>query len=122
MIEPSAVPRLAVPPAPSSFPERRAWVRYYCLPPGLDRVFVSAGGQRDPASVQNISRGGIGLLLGRRVEPGTAVRVELGNASATLLDARARVAHVTQEPAGDWLIGCAFDAPLSQEELDKLLG
>jgi PilZ domain len=105
--------------------DRRAWVRYASnLPaaarsPGASRE-VGWGGQ-----LVNISVGGIGLLLQHRFRRGTPLTVELKSpAGKVLLTADVRVAHATavrDRVSCRWLIGCAFDQPLSEADLQRLL-
>jgi hypothetical protein len=70
-------------------------------------------------TIQNLSRGGLGLLLERRFEPGTVLFVELpGSDGRPLL---VRVAHAVRLPRGTWLLGCAFSSKLSEDELQRWL-
>jgi hypothetical protein len=95
--------------------ELRAWVRLRseqdisCQKEEL--VYTWSG------SIQEVSSGGITLNLRRRFEPGTVLNVELApnaNGPRCLV---LRVVHATQQTNGRWIIGCAFDRPLSAEEL-----
>jgi hypothetical protein len=101
---------------------RRAYVRYPCraLPGG--QVFPLTTFDVQHALIVNVSQNGAGLILGRRIEPGTKVRLQWQNATQTIaLELDARVAHATAREEGDWLIGCAFDRPLCRQELRALL-
>src|SRR5262245_9895051 len=75
-----------------------------------------------PAKLKNISASGIGLLLTRRVEPGTMLAVSLSNPgrrfSKTVL---VRVMHVTAQHGGVYLVGGSLDTPLAYEELSTLV-
>ena len=97
--------------------ELRAEPRYHC--PRLARV----GPPKGPKSlarlsiVRNISANGIGLLLTHRLEPGTKLDVELR--SRSIVTRVAQVVHSTKQETG-WLVGCTFDNPLSEPELQQL--
>lgn len=103
---------------------RRAWVRYVSSQDAVCRT----PGSRDfgwLAKVRDISAGGIGLLMRHRFRPGSTllidVRNSLGNSSRVL---PVRVVHATaveNEMEACWLVGCAFDRPLSDEELQAIL-
>jgi hypothetical protein len=77
-----------------------------------------------PGRVRDISQGGVGLLLRHRFRPGTLLAVELRAASGTLLrTVRVRVVHATAvcvERMPCWLLGCAFEQPLSDHDLRAL--
>jgi hypothetical protein len=74
-----------------------------------------------PAKIKNISAEGIGLLLSRRLEPGTLLAMTLSNPThgftKTVL---VRVVHVTAQP-GACLVGGTFNIPLSYQELTALV-
>jgi hypothetical protein len=64
---------------------------------------------------------GVGLLAGRRVEPGTLLAVTLSNpAKGFAKTVLVRVAHAAPV-AGGYLLGGTFDAPLSYQELTTLV-
>jgi hypothetical protein len=64
---------------------------------------------------------GIGLLLAKRVEPGTMLAVSLSNPARNFTrTVLVRVAHVTPE-RGAYLVGGNFTAPLTYEELTTLV-
>jgi c-di-GMP-binding flagellar brake protein YcgR len=98
--------------------ERRASERFAC---NLETTCQLPKGVWDdpwPAKVRNISKGGVGLVLQRRFEPGTLLVFELESAvqgfAKTFL---ARVRHATRHAEGGWMHGCAFASELSDEEL-----
>jgi hypothetical protein len=103
--------------------ERRTFVRLAC---DLQATCRSASLREVgwPGVVRDISRGGIGLLLTHRFQPGTELAVELRDEKGELRRVlRARVVHATATSSGGnpaWLLGCAFDAPLSEEEFKGL--
>ena len=112
-------------PSASVQPERRAFVRLAsdlavtCRPSVRDRE-VSW-----PGRVRDISRGGVGLLLQHRFRPGTRLVVELRESTGAFLrTVAAAVVHahaVLVDGNHCWLLGCAFDQPLGDEELEALL-
>jgi|SRR4051812_8464147 len=73
------------------------------------------------ARIKDVSMQGIGLLLGRRVEPGSLLTVVLANQakgfSKTVL---VRVVHATSQPGG-CLVGGNFETPLSYQEMSALV-
>ncbi len=107
-------------PAPAA--ERRAWVRsgcgleVACHVPSVDLEVIW------PAQVEDISAGGVGLLLSRRFEPGTRLDVELPLSQGVFMrPLQAEVVRVAEHPRGGWLHGCAFPAPLTAPELEAVL-
>jgi hypothetical protein len=75
-----------------------------------------------PLVMSDVSTTGIGVLLARRFEPGTALSIEL--VIGTEKKPRrvpVHVVRVQQERAGHWVHGCAFDVPLSEELLKRIL-
>jgi hypothetical protein len=75
-----------------------------------------------PVRAQNVSADGIGLLVGRRVDPGALLAVTLANAAhgfaRTVL---VRVSQVAAQPGGSYLVGGTFTTPLTYEELRALV-
>lgn len=109
---------------PSKIPlpptERRVWVRYPC------RVATSCQpdhAQPDTiqlsAKVQDVSRGGINLLVDRRLEAGRQLLVELPDTkllpSAIVM---ANLVRATPTNAGEWVLGCTFASELTQDDLE----
>jgi PilZ domain len=108
----------------ATYLERRTYVR---LASDLEATARSTGGIREvgwPGSVRDISQGGIGLLLSHCFQAGTELAVELREHSGVIRRViRARVVHVHAFSSGGnpaWLLGCAFDSPLSDEEFESL--
>ncbi len=105
--------------------DRRAYVR---LAADLEAVARPAGHLEELGwlgRVRDISCGGVGLLLRHRFQPGTRLDVELrASMGAAQRTVSVRVAHsraVSADGAPYWLHGCAFDRPLTDEELQALL-
>ena len=107
------------PSEPPAQTERRAaprlssTLRVQCYPVG--------GGlsERRTARVRNVSRTGIGLVLDRCWQVGAAMIVELP-VEEGVRSARGRVVHATTLPGGTFLMGCTFDAPLTDAEVQVL--
>jgi hypothetical protein len=105
-------------PGPSPT-QRRASARRRCGRGGSCRTLPADREGQWPATVRDISAGGVGLLLPRRFEPGVLLAVELpeGCPAGSVL---ARVAHATVRGGGEWLVGCQFLTPLDEDELGLL--
>jgi hypothetical protein len=105
----------------SALIERRAWIRYPC---NLETASVSPAAEtkkHEPATVRDISAAGIGLLLNRRIRPGTVLEVELPiPAKGFSRPIQARVMHASVHSGGGWLVGCTFARPLTEDELRAL--
>ena len=98
-------------------PERRAAPRQTsslkvtCYP-------ISSGfTERRQARVRNVSRTGIGLSVDRAWPAGTVLIVELPAEDGGIKAARTRVVHSTAQIGGTFLVGCTFDLPLSDAEV-----
>src|ERR1700736_1262974 len=95
--------------------ERRVWERFPC---GLQTACQPALARDNqdlfwPATVRDVSAGGVALLVQRRFEPGMGLVIELPAAGPSLGDTLlAKVVHVQRLPEGDWLVACAFLSPL----------
>jgi hypothetical protein len=104
--------------------ERRAYVRLECDLAARCRPARRRGEPAWPATVRDLSRGGVGLLLRHRFEPGIRLSVELREGTGGLLRILpARVVHATAvlvEGVHYWLLGCAFHRPLSEEDFRAL--
>jgi hypothetical protein len=101
--------------------ERRAHVRFPCEGDSSCSPITAGRGQGWSGKIRDISRGGIGILLSRRVELGTLLSIEIQlannrNAGTQL----ARVVHVTPHSGGGWVIGCCFTNELSDDEVAAL--
>jgi hypothetical protein len=72
------------------------------------------------AIVDNVSAGGIRLLVDRSLEPGTVMALRLKTGRSSVLQS-ARVVYAQPRAEGDWTIGCKLSMPLSACELESLL-
>ncbi len=93
----------------------RCEVQTTCQPP--------SAWSRDPwpATICNISTGGVSLRLGRRFEQGSGLAIELPGEDGSTSTVLARVAHVSAAGEGSWLLGCTFISELSDEEVRAVL-
>jgi hypothetical protein len=93
-------------------PERRRSPRRPCFQEAALRPLSAEGGPPRWASVQNVSRCGVGLLLSCCFPPGTALAIELprecGWGGQVVVG---RVVHATPAPQGNWWLGCAVEGP-----------
>jgi hypothetical protein len=100
----------------------RATIRYHCAPATPGQVHIVDDHEYQRGWVQNLSLGGIGLLLSRAIAPGTSLEITLKSADQVrTFNLQARVVHSTVQPSGDWLIGCQFNERLTEDDLDCLL-
>jgi hypothetical protein len=102
---------------PSGF-ERRVLVRQ----PSRQTLCLSEADTKEEvvwvARMQDICLEGVRLLIMRRFEPGTWLRLEVpGKSQDKPLLIRARVIHVLPYPNGSFGLGCAFSRPLTEPEL-----
>jgi hypothetical protein len=74
-----------------------------------------------PVKIQNLSMDGIGLLIGKRVDPGSLLAVTLSNTAKGIAKTiLVRVVHATPQPAG-CLVGGTLTTPLTYQELTSLV-
>ena len=102
--------------------ERRSQDRLFCVDPSSLSVFASLGRDLRPAPIRNISTGGIGMLLDRRVDPGTLLSVELLNKAHQFWHLKLlRVIHATLQDDESWLVGSSFLKGFTDAEFQALL-
>ena len=101
--------------------ERRAWVRYPSHAKSPLHVLECDTELGWWARVEDVSQGGMAILLPRRVSPGTVLVIDrpaLDGHPARALSMR--VVRALANEGGRWNIGCQFSQPLTDEELDAL--
>jgi len=103
--------------------EKRTSVRFPCNLEALCRPEGAAEGEATlKARVKNVSRGGIGLMLGERFEPGTTLVVDLpprpARAGQTLV---LKVVHARPLTYRGWFLGCTFPQVLDETQVKALL-
>jgi hypothetical protein len=103
--------------------DRRVAVRYPGHPDAACVASPPSGGIY-PAWVRDISTSGVALLMEREFPDGTVLTIELENAQQGLVRVlRARVVHTLEVPPDErWLHGCAFEEPLTDEDLRGFAG
>jgi hypothetical protein len=87
------------------------------------RLVAAVGEDFVLAKIRNISPEGISLVLGRPVEAGSMLSVDLidtktNRFSRTL---EVRVIYSVEHPTGDWILGGTFASKLTNEELQSFL-
>lgn len=101
--------------------ERRASVRYPCR---LDVAWKFPPASRHlaclQATTQDLSTGGISLIVPQWFGPGSIIRLEL-QASEKVHTLDACVMHASLQQDGNWFLGCAWVTPLSPDDLKSLL-
>jgi hypothetical protein len=103
--------------------DRRRAERYPCGLQPFWRVEGQEQVESPPARVENISTTGIGLRVKEQIKAGTVLVIKLQSADHRLSrPLPARVMHATQQPEGDWLVGCQFVRRLGEEDMQALLG
>jgi hypothetical protein len=102
--------------------EQRRWVRMPCQPGTRALVVISENEYPWSAEVRNISPGGVGVVLARKLEPERTVLVDLHNeANGFRCQMPARVVYTADLPGGDVLHGCKFARELSDLEVRGLI-
>ncbi len=97
--------------------ERRAWVRIPCDMESVCQPLAGERGRRWPGKVCNLSGGGLAVTLARRFEVGMVLAIEVqGQSDSVQGTMYARVAHVSLQSDGTWLLGCAFTKPLNEKD------
>jgi hypothetical protein len=109
-------------PQPVPRHERRATVRFASNIESSCEAIGARRGEYWPATIADVSPGGMRLLAPRRFEPGTPVLVELAATEQGLVRSLlARVVYAKPVNAQHWVLGCAFAQKLSNDEVQALL-
>jgi hypothetical protein len=99
--------------------ERRAWQRVPAEIATVVQPISDSNPKPVPATIHNVSLGGVLLTLNRAFTEGDLISVELPGVTeqerSTVL---ACVIHVGQQPDGKWAVGCTFSRELSEEDLN----
>jgi PilZ domain len=100
--------------------ECRVYERFSCDIPTTCQP-IAARSDKDitwPASIRDVSEGGVGLILARRFERGAGLAIELpGSGDRPAETLLAKVVHTTRLPDNRWLLGCSFISKLSEDEV-----
>jgi hypothetical protein len=97
---------------------RHVTVCYRHTPRNSGRAFIANSSKSVDALVFALSRDCIGLLLSQYIEPGTPVRIEMGNnGKVAYVDAVANITHTTQVADDRWRSLGEWERKLTPEEL-----
>jgi hypothetical protein len=110
-------------PAEPAATERRGHVRYRdrTVPAPAVRYLVRPSFQNAWALLEEVSAGGVSLLLGHEVVPGATLLFHLtGPRPGEAHNRLARVVHARAVGDGYWVVGCAFTRPLTGQELEAV--
>jgi c-di-GMP-binding flagellar brake protein YcgR len=111
-------------PIPDGIPtDRRDWVRFPCQACASFQV-MRAGqpGPTQPATVLNISAGGVALQVAEPLGAGELLSVELRRGDGpVVLTTLASVVRVTAPQSGERVVGCNFINELSDADMSALL-
>jgi hypothetical protein len=108
---------------PHRFVECRVFERQDCgLTTACQPLASSSQAARWRATIRDISEGGVGLVLARRFERGTALAVELPASQDRPADTLLiKVVHVTPRRDCQWQVGGAFVSQLSEAEVRSVV-
>jgi c-di-GMP-binding flagellar brake protein YcgR len=104
--------------------QRRRYVRFPC------KLRAARAGENTEtivptrlARVLNISRGGIGLHIGERIEVGALLTLQLYTSLTQPVSSsmEIRVLHASRQADGTWLLGAEFTTQLTETELKHYL-
>jgi hypothetical protein len=117
-IKESAMPSAATLTATS---ERRRTVRHSCdqdaTPPS-----VRLGDALRSATIQNLCREGIAVVVDEEMEPNTRLPIQLFNQSRDCWYLKVmRVIYATPHSDGGWQVGGTFLRPLTQNEVNEMV-
>jgi hypothetical protein len=101
--------------------ERRAGPRYSPNPDVSCRVSATDDTESQPAQIDNISGGGMKMLVDRTYEVGTFLLVQLTGKNCPQRTVMVRVVRVAAAADGKHALGCAFLTPLEGHELLALV-
>jgi hypothetical protein len=102
-------------------PERRQWVRYRSGVRITCRPAVVPDTSGLLAQVNDVSFGGINLLVSRHLEQGLLLHVDLPHAPRSAPSLLACVVQVTSRLETSWELGCSFIRELTEQELRRFL-
>lgn len=120
-----SAPALLVPVVapPTVAMERRRFPRSDCHLKAWFQPLGDDPGAAVPATVINISRGGIALHANCRLQPGLLLFVEFQSPAQT--QSRKTMVSVVHERrvqlSGGWIAGCAFARPLTEFDVEAVL-
>jgi hypothetical protein len=102
---------------------RRSWARYASARPLPRRLRVVESRQELDGWIEDLSAGGIGLVVGRPLAVGTLLLVELETCPpAAPVQSWAHVLYCRTSADRAYRLGCQFVSLLGQADIDALLG
>jgi hypothetical protein len=108
-------------PTPGRAGERRAHVRY-CHTLRASGRLLGKEARAWAARVEDLSRGGVKLLMECEVRPGAVLVLALAGLGGRFArPVLVRVMNAARAPGGHWQVGCAFVKPLPDDDVQALL-
>jgi hypothetical protein len=105
----------------SALSDRRTWAR--AAAPGTARYFaIGTYDLTRQADVENVSPGGIGLVVNDWVDPGAVLAVELKCPGAAQVSTLVGVTSVRPRDDGRWIVGGSFIREMDEAEFRVLAG
>ena len=114
--ESEPVPEVSTPVARES----RSKKRYRSRRCTVCRPLQRAPGKTWPGQVLNLSESGLCVKLARRFEPGALLTILLEGRRSSRQSLVARVVWVKKYAPAQWRLGCLFDQPLCEFEVNEL--
>jgi serine/threonine protein kinase len=112
----------ARPKWPALGPEHRAKKRYPCGRKTACRALEWTPGESWSGQVVNISETGLCLELSRRFEPGSILTIVLNGQVSQRRSVLVRIVWVEQVTKRLWRMGCQYDQPLCDFEVQEMSG
>jgi serine/threonine protein kinase len=112
---------------PKGTHERRTAARHPCtlgVSCVIDTDLFASGTETEeawPGTMHDLAPRGVGLVIPRRFEPGTVLRVDLESTTGAVRGLAVRVTNVRSEALGHWFHGCVFPSALTDADLRDLL-
>jgi hypothetical protein len=97
--------------------ERRVWVRYPCRTAATVHSTGDSQFAPMPARARNVSRGGVLLVVGHRIEAGELISIELPGEAEGSGSVLACVLNAQAAGESEWALHCSFATELSPSNL-----
>lgn len=102
--------------------DNRLWKRFATYGTADYELVPPDGETEGMGEITNISPSGIGIVVDRPIEPGTALRLDLHRTNASRRLTILGCVVYLGEPRGDgWLVGCNFINELTPQDIDVLM-
>lgn len=101
--------------------DKRASVRHACSLEATSQPLDDAQTIAWGAMVDDISEGGLGIILCYPFRPGTYLAIDLTGANGDVRTVLVRVVHVRDRADGTWHLGCEFVKPLTESDVEMLI-